>query len=222
MKQLILIFVIALLLAPISTITMAQEGNTTNNDSSSVEQRTVFSSTYTLPPGEEHQLVVVLPPRADGLVYTGVITFSASKPIVVAIGHKMDLNQSSIGDPALLPPATNVSEITPKIGEGEGLYAVSFYPPFVPPTNNNETTTTMAAAGVTSGSITFTGNVLLLHSSYPFPPFDDTQPFGVTYTVDAEVRKAGSVSNDSNRTTTMTANETSSSTIATGQQVAVD
>ena len=31
MKQLILIFVIALLLAPISTITMAQEGNTTNN-----------------------------------------------------------------------------------------------------------------------------------------------------------------------------------------------
>ena len=75
MKQLILIFVIALLLAPISTITMAQEGNTTNNDCSSVEQRTVFSSTYTLPPGEEHQLVVVLPPRADGLVYTGVITF---------------------------------------------------------------------------------------------------------------------------------------------------
>ena len=171
---------------------------------------------------------MVLPPRADGSVYTGVITFSASKPIVAATGHKMDLNQSNIGDPALLPPATNVSEITPKIGEGEGLYAVSFYPPFVPPTNNNETTTTMAAAGVTSGSITFTGNVLLLHSSYPFPPFDDTQPFGVTYTVDAEVRKTGSVSNvssvinDDLNTITMTANETSSSTIAAGQQVTVD
>jgi hypothetical protein len=211
---------------------MAQEGNniTTNNDDSHiVERRTVFSSAFILPPGEEHQLVVVLPPRADDSVYTGVITFSASKPIVAAIGHKIEINQSSIGDPALLPPATNVSDITPKIGEGEGLYAVSFYPPFVPPaSNNNETAITTIAAGITSGSITFTGNVLLLHSSYPFPPFDDTQPFGVTYTVDAEVRKAGSVSNvssvinDDSNTITMTANETSSSTIATGQQVTVD
>jgi hypothetical protein len=117
------------------------------------------------------------------------------------------------------------------IGEWEptALYAVSFYPPFVPPaSNNNETAITTIAAGITSGSITFTGNVLLLHSSYPFPPFDDTQPFGVTYTVDAEVRKAGSVSNvssvinDDSNTITMTANETSSSTIATGQQVTVD
>ena len=136
--------------------------------------------------------------------------FSASKPIVAAIGHKIDVNESNIGEDAalLLPPATNVSDIIPKIGDGEGLYAVSFYPPFVPPpSNNNETTTTMATAGVTSGSITFTGNLLLLHSSYPFPPFDDTQPFGVTYTVDVEVRRVGAANNISsairdNNTTT--------------------
>jgi hypothetical protein len=52
-----------------------------------VRQATVASGQDPLPGHESHELAFVLPPRSDGGVYSGVLTYTASKPVEVVVLH---------------------------------------------------------------------------------------------------------------------------------------
>jgi hypothetical protein len=50
-------------------------------------------------PGHEeaHQAVYVLPPRDDGKLYTGTLTYTSSRPVEVVILQQFNLNQTATG-----------------------------------------------------------------------------------------------------------------------------
>jgi len=50
-----------------------------------VWQGTVSSSPSKLPGHEEEKVAIILPPRKDGGVYSGILTFHASKPVRVVV-----------------------------------------------------------------------------------------------------------------------------------------
>lgn len=52
-----------------------------------IVQKTATSKAGTLPIHQTHQVVTVLPPRTDGKVWIGTITWASSKPIEVEMWH---------------------------------------------------------------------------------------------------------------------------------------
>src|SRR6476659_7973304 len=61
-------------------------------------QGTVSSFKDPLKGHESHQVAVILPPREDQAVYTGVISFIASKPVEVVTLHDYTLGNMTIPD----------------------------------------------------------------------------------------------------------------------------
>ena len=61
-------------------------------------QGTVSSFKDPLKGHESHQVAVILPPREDQAVYSGVISFIASKPVEVVTLHDYTLGNMSIPD----------------------------------------------------------------------------------------------------------------------------
>ena len=59
-------------------------------------QKTAISKPGKLPIHQSHQVVTVLPPRNDGKVWVGTITWASSKPIEVEMWHYY--NSSVIAD----------------------------------------------------------------------------------------------------------------------------
>jgi hypothetical protein len=119
-------------------------------------------------PGQpSHEVVFALPLREDGAVYSGKVTFTASKPIEVEVLHTYAPNQkpgSEHGEPyhAVLP--------------GNNSIAITHLRDIVDvPIEINGT-------GISSGSIDFVGNALLFHKT-------TGEPFTVTYTIDATVKE---------------------------------
>jgi hypothetical protein len=49
-----------------------------------------------LPPGEENQGVNILHHRPDGATYSGILTFTATKPVEVGIGHRLHIDNSTL------------------------------------------------------------------------------------------------------------------------------
>jgi type II secretory pathway pseudopilin PulG len=47
-------------------------------------------------PNEQLQSVVVLPYRIDGSIYKGVLTFTATKPVEVAFGHRIPIDNTTL------------------------------------------------------------------------------------------------------------------------------
>jgi hypothetical protein len=88
------------------------------------------------------QVAVILPPRKDSGLYTGVITFTASKPVSVEVWNQL----------------SGVSITTP-IPRGFGAISVS-----PSPTGKSYALALVGPAGA-SGSVPFTGNGVALHSS---------------------------------------------------------
>lgn len=132
-----------------------------------VEQRTAMSRTaVTIHPGQvKHQLLPVLPVREDGKVWSGTITFTASKPIEVEIVQKYSPDQqanATHGEPfhgiAVLLNNTDVAFTILKDAVDTHLLV-------------NGTT-------ISSGTFDFAGSALALHQS-------EGEPFTATYTVDA-------------------------------------
>jgi hypothetical protein len=68
-----------------------------------VIQGTAQSTPDTQAPGHEpyHQIAMVLPPRQDGKIYTGTVTYTASLPLEVAVVHPF--NQSIAQNATGLP-----------------------------------------------------------------------------------------------------------------------
>jgi hypothetical protein len=115
-------------------------------------QKTGVSNTDPLPGHSAHQLVMALPPRSDGKVWVGTVTWTASKPVEVVVLHMY--NSSITADAAHGQPL-----IAPF---GNGSVAISLVK-------------TPSGTPVASGSMPFAGNALAFHTL-------NGDKFVVTYT----------------------------------------
>jgi len=147
---------------------------TTNNNLSKQEHEeiTLQNTSMSKPapvrhPGQpSHEVVFALPLRDDGNVYSGTVTFTASKPIEAEVLH------------------TYSPEEQPDSLHGEPYHAVL-------PGNNSIAITQLRdivdvpieinGTGISSGSFDFVGNALVFHKT-------TGEPFTVTYTIDAIVK----------------------------------
>jgi hypothetical protein len=133
------------------------------------QQGTATSIADPLPGHHMHQLIMILPPRDDSKVYSGILTFAASKKVEVVVLHAMS-NDTKIpvkfGQPlsAIVPPdnktMVGISLITPDYG----------------------------STPAPSYSIPFAGNALALHTL-------SGEPFAASYTVSYQVGKPTIVNN---------------------------
>src|SRR5918995_1040731 len=124
-----------------------------------VRQGTVASGQDPLPGHEGHELAFVLPPRGDGGVYSGVLTYTASKPVEVVVLHNYDPQNSTA-----VPEAYGTELTSTLPGDGGNVAITLFQPPY--------------EAGINAASVPFTGNALALHTL-------EDDPFTATYTVNA-------------------------------------
>lgn len=110
-----------------------------------------------------HQIVVALPIRQDGKIWTGTVTFTASKPMEVEVEHKY-----------------NRYNITLDAKHGEPYHAKWFDGTNIALSTMTMFTNTPVAVTntpISTGSFTFTGSALVFHKT-------DGVPFTVTYTLD--------------------------------------
>ncbi|MGD1834100.1 MAG: hypothetical protein ACPKQO_00080 [Nitrososphaeraceae archaeon] len=132
-----------------------------------VIQKTEMSSSASVaPPGHlPHEVVFALPIRDDGKIWSGIASFTSSKPIEVEIIH-------------MYKPETTIDK---EHGEpyhvvvGDKDIAVTqINSSFDNPLETNE--------NFTSGVFNFVGNALVFHKT-------SSEPFTVTYTIDATVKE---------------------------------
>ena len=136
-----------------------------------VWQGTVSSFKDPLKGHESHQVAVILPPREDQAVYTGVISFIASKPVEVVTLHDYTLGNMTIPDKF----GVVMKAPTPWREGGEVATAMMAldYPKNTP---------------TFSANVPFVGNALCLHTT-------NGDQFVATYTVVAQVLKANTMNN---------------------------
>jgi len=148
-----------------SGIYMNKSSTTNSQTLSIVEQRTEMSIPAPVRhPGQPlHAVVFALPLRDDGKIWSGKVTFTASKPIEVEVLHPYEPKDevgTMHGEPyhALLP--------------GNKSIAISHLRDLVDvPIEINGT-------GISSGTLEFVGSALVFHKT-------TGQPFTVTYSIDA-------------------------------------
>jgi hypothetical protein len=150
-----------------------------------VVQNTTTSITDPVPGHSSHQLALAAPPRQDGKIWSGVVTFTASKPVDVVVLHPYNKPQTA---------ATNQSF-------GEPLSAPN---PFAPGQNIAITLMTKQTdRPIFSGSLPFAGTALAFHTT-------TGEPFTVTYTLDAQA-KSPTTTTTTTTTTTPGTNATAAS-----------
>jgi hypothetical protein len=140
---------------------MPQQSSTDEQDTVTI-QKTGVSSTDPLPGHSAHQLVMALPPRSDGKVWVGTVTWTASKPVEVVV--LQGYNSSVTADTAHGQPLTAPF--------GNGAVAISLVK-------------TNSGTPIASGSLPFAGNALAFHTL-------SGAKFTVTYTVAATAREVSS------------------------------
>lgn len=112
-----------------------------------------------------HAVVFALPLRDDGKIYTGRVTFTASKPIEVEVLHVYSPNQEPDAEHGSPPTAVlNGTTIT--------------YSHLTGVVDNNYVLGDVPTA---SGTFEFAGSGLVFHKR-------SSEPFTVTYTIDAAAR----------------------------------
>jgi hypothetical protein len=160
--------------AQVPGMTTSQENTTTAQQQSTPAtptsdtvtiQKTGVSSTDPLPGHSAHQLVMALPPRSDGKVWVGTVTWTASKPVEVVVLH--NYNSSITG-----ADAAHGQPLTAPFGNGAVAISLIKTPSGTP---------------VASGAMPFAGNALAFHTL-------SGDKFTVTYTVDATAKQASSSS----------------------------
>lgn len=128
---------------------------------------TIIQDTKTSTPGlnDGHQIVMALPPKDDGLIWRGDITWTASKPVEIAVLH--GYNSSAVSSQSLSQFGEPLKQ---KFGDVE--VAISLMKP-------------ESGTSYTSGSIPFVGNAVVFHTAGAV----GGEPFTVTYTVAASAEK---------------------------------
>ena len=143
-----------------SSFVSAQEEEELPND-------VVLQETKTSTQGmnEGHQIVMALPPRGDGLVWMGDVTWVASKPVEVAVLH--GYNSSAVSNQT---SAQSGEPLKQTFGDVE--VAMTLVKP-------------ESGTSYPSGSIPFVGNALVFHTAGAV----GGEPFTVTYTVAASAEE---------------------------------
>ena len=158
--------------AQVPGMTTSQENTTTAQQQSTPAtptsdtvtiQKTGVSSPDPLPGHSAHQLVMALPPRSDGKVWVGTVTWTASKPVEVVV--LQNYNSSVTG-----ADAAHGQPLTAPFGNGAVAISLIKTPSGTP---------------VASGTMPFAGNALAFHTL-------SGDKFTVTYTVDATAKQASS------------------------------
>jgi hypothetical protein len=130
-----------------------------------VQQGTVSSDVDPLKGHEGHQAAVILPPRNDSAVYSGTLTFTASKPVQVAVINMYNLDN------------VTAAQIPDKFGQLLNAPA---------PWNTSATVTPLMMnveyldSPTMSKTVPFVGNLVALHTM-------NGEPFIANYAVVADV-----------------------------------
>jgi len=111
-----------------------------------------------------HQMVVALPLRDDGKIWTGTVTFTASKPIEIEVEHKYN--------PKVIPDARHGAPYNGIWIDNTTRIALSTMTTF------SNTPVIITNTPISTGSLVFAGSALVFHKT-------DGIPFTVTYTIDA-------------------------------------
>src|SRR5438093_4288901 len=172
-----MILIIAATILTTSTITSILMGSTINalqlqqRDQQPSVTRIQNTSMSVSAPNEilnnqsiSHRIVVALPIRRNGKIWTGTVTFTASKPLEVEVEHKHDRY-------TVVPDARHGEPNHGKWFDGTNI-ALSTMTMFT------NTLVSVANIPISTGSFTFTGSALVFHKT-------DGVPFTVTYTLDA-------------------------------------
>ena len=112
----------------------------------------------------KHQIVIALPLRDDGKVWSGKVTFTASKPIEIEVIHKYN--------PKIAPDTIHGTPYNGKWVDNTTSIALSTMTQF------SNTPVAVTNTPISTGSLVFAGSALLFHKT-------DGIPFTVTYTIDA-------------------------------------
>jgi hypothetical protein len=121
-------------------------------------QNTTTSSQDPLPGHQGHQAAIILPPRGDGKLWVGTVTWTSSKPVELVVLHayKNVSTDAAHGVPLIAKPPSGAVAIT-LIGPNQ----------FMPSSNP-----------VPSGTANFVGSAVAFHTL-------SGAKFTVTYSVDA-------------------------------------
>ena len=133
---------------------------TVQNTSMSVPAPSALANKQNVP----HQIVVALPLRDDGKIWTGTVTFTASKPIEIEIEHKYN--------PKVIPDTRHGAPYHGIWIDNTTPIALSTMTMF------SNTPVTVTNTPISTGSLVFAGSALVFHKT-------DGVPFTVTYTIDA-------------------------------------
>jgi hypothetical protein len=157
-------------------------------------QGTVSSSVDPLKGHESHQAAVILPPRNDSALYSGILTYTASKPVQVAVINMYNLDNATT---AQIPDKFGnlLTAPAPWSKKGDTVTPLMMNMDYL-----NSPTLSM--------SIPFVGNLIALHTM-------DGEPFIANYAVVADVLQPKIVNNLQSamaNATTTTSTTTSNST----------
>jgi hypothetical protein len=133
---------------------------TVQNTSMSLPAPSALANKQNVP----HQIVVALPLRNDGKIWTGTVTFTASKPIEIEVEHKYN--------PKVIPDTRHGAPYHGIWIDNTTSIALSTMTMF------SNTPVTITNSPISTGSLAFTGSALVFHKT-------DGIPFTVTYTIDA-------------------------------------
>jgi hypothetical protein len=133
---------------------------TVQNTSMSVPAPSALANKQNVP----HQIVVALPLRDDGKIWTGTVTFTASKPIEIEVEHKYN--------PKVIPDTRHGAPYHGIWIDNTTPIALSTMTMF------SNTPVTVTNTPISTGSLVFAGSALVFHKT-------DGVPFTVTYTIDA-------------------------------------
>jgi len=148
-----------------------------------IRQGIVTSSLDPLPGHEEQQMATVLPFRQDGSTYSGVLTYTATEPVEVAILNMGTFNETEQVTLDVTPEDSEFGTLLIQLDNQTNIAISYITPPY-------------GDSPAPSASIPFVGNALWLHTS-------DGTPFAASYTVSAEVLPSD-IKNNINSTTETT------------------
>src|SRR5215216_3852627 len=156
-----------------------------------IRQGIVTSSLDPLPGHEEQQMATILPFRQDGSLYSGVLTYTATEPVELAILNMGTFNETEQATLDVSEGGEFGTLLTQL--DNQTSIAVSY---ITPPYGDSPSP---------SASIPFAGNAVWLHTS-------DGTPFAASYTVSAEalpsdIRNSINITTETTDTATVTSEE---------------
>jgi len=174
-KTTIVLITAVMILGTFSTTSANAQGSSasgTNATTTVTFEGTAMSTVDALPGHQGHQAVIVLPSRADGKIWVGTVSWTASKPVELRLLYDYDssLKTDAIHGKPVTAPLAFTTEV-PHVAVGE--IAISLLKQFNGPAS---------VASFNSGSMSFVAKAVAFHT------INGTR-FTVTYALDATAKQ---------------------------------